>query len=101
MELRIQHLLALCEMKATIVPTAVVMGHGRLGLCAFADENDTTYEDLLNESKNNVHDAMIGYAAKREGCLLITNDGRFGKKLRRNGIETISFEEFSTAIYPN
>jgi len=98
MEIRIQHILALCEMKATVVPTAVVMGHGRLGFCAFADENDTTYEDLLNESRNNIHDAMIGDAAKREGCLLITNDGRFEKKLCRNGIETMSFEDFSATI---
>lgn len=97
-ETRIQHIFCLCEMKATIVPTAVVLGYGRLGFCAFADENDTTYEELLNESKNNIHDAMIGDAAKREGCLLITNDDRFAKKLRRNGIETMSFEEFNTAI---
>ena len=98
METRIQHILCLCEMKATIVPTAVVMDYGRLGFCAFADENDTTYEDLLNESKNNIHDAMIGDAAKREGCLLITNDSRFEKKLRRNGIGTMSFEAFAETI---
>lgn len=98
METRIQHILCLCEMKATIVQTAAVMEHGRLGFCAFADENDTTYEDLLNESKNNIHDAMIGDAAKREGCLLITNDCRFKKKLCRNGIDAMSFEAFAASI---
>lgn len=98
MECRIRHILCLCEMKATVVPTSVVMGYGRLGFCAFADVDDTTYEDLLNENRSNVHDAMIGDAAKREGCLLITNDGRFIKKLRRNGIGTMSFEEFRNTI---
>lgn len=98
MECRIRHILCLCEMKATVVSTSVVMGYGRLGFCAFTDENDTTYEDLLNENRSNVHDAMIGDAAKREGCLLITNDGRFIKKLRRNGIDTMSFEEFRNTI---
>ena len=98
MECRIRHILCLCEMKATVVPTSVVMGYGRLGFCAFTDENDTTYEDLLNENRSNVHDAMIGDAAKRERCLLITNDGRFIKKLRRNGIGTMSFEEFRNTI---
>jgi len=98
LETRVRHILCLCEMKATIIPTAVVMGYGRLGFCAFADESDTTYEDLLNENRSNVHDAMIGDAAKREGCLLITNDTRFANKLRRNGIDTLPFSDFAATI---
>ena len=98
MEKRIRHILCLCEMKATIVATSFVFGEARFGFFAFADENDTTYEDLLNENKSNVRDAMIGDAAKREGCLLITNDGRFIKKLHKNSIDTMTFEEFKNTV---
>lgn len=98
MGIRIRHILCLCKMKATIVPTSIVMGYGRLGFCAFSDKDDTTYEDLLIENRSNVHDAMIGDAAKREGCLLITNDGRFMKKLHRNSIDTMSFEGFRNTV---
>lgn len=98
MEKRIQHILCLCEVKATIVETSCVLGEARLGFCEFANENDTTYEDLLNENRKNVHDAMIGDAAKREGCLLITDDGRFINKLHRNSIDTMSFEEFRSTV---
>ena len=98
MECRIRHILCLCEMKATIVPTSIVVGYGRLGFCAFTDENDVIYEELLNENRSNVRDAMIGDAAKREGCLLITNDGRFIAKLRKNSVDTMTFAEFTHAV---
>lgn len=97
-ELRISHLLCLCEMRAKMVPTLMVLGYGRLGFAVLGDENDITYENLLNESRNNVHDAMIGEAAKREGCILVTNDIRFAKKLGANGIQTMTFDEFKNTV---
>ena len=94
-ETRIQHMLCLCQMRAKMVPNILVLGYGRLGLSVFADENDTTYADLLFESRSNVKDAMIGEAAKREGCTLVTDDTKFISKLRKVGIPTITFDEFA------
>ena len=94
-ETRIQHMLCLCQMRAKMVPNILVLGYGRLGLSVFADENDPTYEDLLFESRSNVKDAMIGEAAKREGCTLVTDDTKFISKLRKVGIPTITFDEFA------
>ena len=59
-----------------MVPNILVLGYGRLGWSVFADKNDTTYENLLFESRSNVKDAMIGEAAKREGCTLVTDDAK-------------------------
>lgn len=93
-ELRIQHMLCLCKMRAKMVPNILVLGYGRLGLSVLADENDTTYEDLLFENLKNVKDAMIGEAAKREGCTLVTDDTKFIAKLHKVGIPTMTFEAF-------
>ena len=93
-ETRIQHMLCLCQMRAKMVPNILVLGYGRLGFSVFADEKDTTYEDLLFESRSNVKDAMIGEEAKREGCTLVTDDTKFISKLHKVGIPTMTFDEF-------
>ena len=64
-------------------------------MSVLADENDTTCESLLFESRSNVKDAMIGEAAKREGCTLVTDDTKLISKLHKVGISTITFDEFA------
>ncbi|MBE6972601.1 MAG: PIN domain-containing protein [Ruminococcaceae bacterium] len=91
---RIQKTLCLVAMKPEIVNTDIVLGSGRLGFIQFADESDTTYEDLLTDAKTNVNDAMIGAAAKREGCTVVTDDGPFSKKLKAQSIPTMTLDEF-------
>lgn len=93
-ELRIQHMLCLCQMRAKMVPNILVLDYSRLGFSVLADEKDTTYEDLLFETGSNVKDAMIGEAAKREGCTLVTDDAKFISKLNKVGIPTMTFDEF-------
>ena len=97
-ETRIRHLLCLCQMRAKMVPNIFVLGYGRLGLSVFANENDTTYEDLLFESRSNIKDAMIGEAAKRERCTLVTDDAKFISKLHKVGIPTMTFDVFSKKV---
>ena len=97
-ETRIQHMLCLCQMRAKMVPNILVLGYSRLGLSVFADENDKTNEDLLFESQSNIKDAMIGEAAKREGCTLVTDDTKFISKLHKVGIQTMPFDEFTRTV---
>ena len=91
-------MLCLCKMKAKMVPNIFVLGYGRFGFSVLAGENDTTYEDLLFESRSNVKDAMIGEAAKREGCILVTDDSRFITKLNKASIPTMTFDEFKDSV---
>lgn len=79
-EKRIRHLLCLCELNAKLVPNIAVLGHMRLGYSVLASEN-SIYQQLLNENKSNACDALIGDAAYREGCTLVTSDKRFIKKI--------------------
>lgn len=81
-----------------MVPNILVLGYGRLGLSVLADENDTTYEDLLFESRSNVKDAIISEAAKREDCTLVTDDTKFIAKLTKVGIPTMILDEFMTSV---
>ena len=97
-ELRIQHMLCLCQMRAKMVPNIAVLGYGRFGFSIFADESDTTYEELLFENRSNINDAIIGEAAKREGCTLVTNDIDFIRKLNKVSIPTITFDEFKSSV---
>ena len=97
-ELRIRHMLCLCQMRAKMVPNILVLGYGRLGFSILADEKDTTYEDLLFESRRNIKDAMIGEAAKREDCILVTDDAKFILKLNKAGIPTMTFEAFKNSV---
>ena len=97
-ELRIQHMLCLCAMKAKLIPNILILGYGRLGFSVFADAKDTTYAELLFENRSNVKDAMIGEAAKREGCVLVSDDGKFIKKLNKVGIPTMTFAEFIQSV---
>ncbi len=97
-EKRIKHILCLCQMRAKLVHPLAVLGYARLGFCVLADEYDNTYESLLNENRSNVADAMIGEVAKREGCILITDDKRFIKKLHTNEIQSMTLQEFLDSV---
>ena len=94
-EKRVKHFLCLCSMNPKLIPTMGVVGYTRLGLSIFGGgEEVNVYDSLLNKEKNNICDAIIGAAAYREKCILITDDKRFRKKLISNGINTKTFEEF-------
>lgn len=75
------------------IPTNVFLlnhtpiGSGRLG-------NGKVYEELLNEGKTNVNDALIGETAVTEGYVLVTNDKQLYNKLLKYDIKVMTFEEF-------
>ena len=59
-----------------------------MGDSILGSSESSIYNFLLNENKSNVNDALIGDAAKREECVLITDDKKFGIKLGKLNIET-------------
>lgn len=96
-EARIRNLLTLCKIRAKLLFVPAVLDHARVGLCSLVDKHDI-YSDLLNPSRNNIHDAMIGSAAKRENCIVVTNDVDFIKKLHKHSIQTMRYEEFIDSL---
>lgn len=96
-ENRIQHLLCLCEMNAKLVPVIASLGHWRLG-SAVLGGTDNVYTALLNKNRSNVSDALIGDAAYREKCILVTDDKRFIRKLDEVHVPTVTFGQFCDLI---
>lgn len=98
LETRIKNFMELSRIRPILVPTITVVDHCRVELCILDDSDIATYELLLNENKSNVNDAMIGDAAKRENCILITDDKRFINKLKKLNIDTLTLEEFNSTL---
>ena len=92
--LRVAHLLCLCKMRARLVNTRAIWGKTRYGCCCYSDGKDPTYKRLLNENNSNINDALIGDTAKKENCILVTDDKRFITKLKSCDIQTMTFDEF-------
>lgn len=92
-----QALLAMCTIVAKTTPTPAVVGYSKVGDCLLVD-NEDIYFDLLLETHSNVKDAMIGSAAKREKCTVVTNDKRFSKRLKQYQIPSMEYEEFINTI---
>ena len=92
-EKRIQLLMILCKMRARLLYVPAVFDKGRFDCSVFTEEDDVYY-DLLNQTHSNQSDAMIGSTAKRENCIIVTDDIDFAKRLKKHDIQTITFEEF-------
>lgn len=98
LEKRINNFMELAKIRPILVPAIAALDHCRVGLCVLGDSDKSTYELLLNETKSNVNDALIGDAAKRENCTLITDDVKFIRKLKKLNINTLTLKEFNSRL---
>ena len=96
-EQRIQDLLMLCQIRAQLLFTPAAVDSGRVGYCVVGGEEDV-YSELLNETRSNKNDAVIGSTAKREQCTVVTDDKDFKKRLKKNGIPILSYDEFIRSL---
>ena len=94
---RRQTLLSVCKKVAQKTPTPAIVGYSKVGDCVLVDADDV-YSDLLLETHSNIKDAMIGSAAIREMCIVVTNDKRFSKRLTQYSIPTMEYEEFIKSV---
>ena len=73
-----------------------VLGHSRLdGFSRLtSDESAKVFNDLRNENRSNISDAIIGSTSVAEGCILLTTDRKFCNKMKFFGYPAQYFEEF-------
>ncbi len=89
--------LFLVTLKQSVIPIeSFVFGYARFGLVKLG--NGEVYNKLLNESKNNVKDAIIGETAFLNNCILITEDIEFKNKIILLGGKSLSVKELDTMI---
>ena len=92
-----EHAREMLELIKTIspkkIPVSAVVGVAKVGLCVVTNDEDK-YDSLLNTTHSNIEDSLIGSAANRMNCSLVTDDKRFIKKLKMNSIECLCFNDF-------
>ena len=89
---RISNIIMLADLRAHLVPTSVsVLGEARLGYTRLGD--GSVYHKILNDSKNIIADTAV-----KEGCILITEDIKFQKKMKRHQYDVMSFDEFISSL---
>lgn len=90
-------ILFLIESKLEIVPTTVtVWGVSRFGKSKMG--KGELYSQLLNESNNNVNDAIIAETSILEGYQLITEDKQLKKKVCSYGGRVCNVGEFKNEL---
>ena len=97
-EIRIIKTLCLAAMRPLIVNTDFVFDDCRFGFFEFAPDEDTVFENIKGSSSKMTHDAMIGAAAKRAGCIVITDDAKLTKRLASENIPAMSTYEFYSKV---
>lgn len=85
--------LFLSTVSPSLIPTeSFILGYSRLNFSKLGTAG--FYEQLLNESKTNIKDSIIGDTAIKNQFLLITEDKRFAKKVKSLGGDAINLDSF-------
>ena len=90
---RIALFITFSKLGATFIPdSCAIYGHSRYGCCKWGAGK--VYHEILNDSKNNIEDAIIADTAVTNDCILLTNDSRFYNKMKRLNYNVMNFTEF-------
>lgn len=92
-EIRQNLILILTKLSPELIPTeSFILGKSKLGFAKLSDEN--YYEKLLNESKNNVNDAIIGDTALKNNLIQVSNNKRLRNKILSFNGRVMTITEF-------
>lgn len=90
---RIKLFITLSKFGATFInDSCFILGYARFGVSNLGEYK--VYKEILNESKNNVRDAIIADTAVTNNCILLTGDTGLYKKMKNLNYRVINFEEF-------
>ncbi len=94
---RAKMVLYLSVVAPSLIPTeSVVLDYSRASFSKLGD--GVIYEQLLNESKNNIKDAIIGETAIINDHTLVTEDDDFKSKVESLGGTALKVEEFKEKL---
>jgi predicted nucleic acid-binding protein len=94
---RAKLVLFLSAVAPSLIPTeSFVLGYTRLGYGKLGTAG--YYEKLLNESKTNIKDAIIGDTAIKNGFIIVTEDNKFIKKIESLGGNAITPKDFTDSL---
>ncbi len=96
-EIRIINLLQLAKLEAKFVNDSVIVWDN--SRWDFSDwSNGIIYNNNVNDSHNNVHDAIIAETSVKHNCYLITDDKRLYNKMRKHNYKVLSLSELKEIL---
>lgn len=92
LEDRIRNIIALIELNPKFIYDSVfIWDHSRFDCACLG--NGEVYKKILNESKNNINDAIIADTSVNNNCILFTCDKRFYNKMKRYGYKCVNLDD--------
>ena len=96
-EKRHKMVLFLSAVAPSLIPTeSTALDVSRWGFAKLGDAK--LYKELLNESKNNVKDALIGETAIKNNFILVTENNEFKSKVEKLGGTALKVNEFNEKL---
>ena len=90
---RIRLFISFSKFGATFInDSCFALGYSRFGVSNLGECK--VYKEILNESKNNIRDAIIADTAVTNDCILLTNDTDFYNKMKNLNYRVMNFKEF-------
>lgn len=90
---RIRLFIALSKFGVTFInDSCFILGYARFGVSNLGEGK--VYKEILNDSKNNIRDAIIADTAVANDCILLTSDISLYKKMKKLNYSVMNFEEF-------
>lgn len=88
-EKRIKNLITLIELQPKFIYDSVfILDYSRLDCACLGDGK--VYNEILNNSHNNVRDAIVADTAINNKCILFTEDVRFYNKMKKRGYDCVN-----------
>lgn len=95
------NVISLLKADVKYLPDAVfVLGYTLLDgeSCFSSDEIGEVYDNILNQNKSKIADAVIGATAVANDCILITEDKKLYNKMKKFGYKVMNFAELQETI---
>lgn len=91
--IRIKNLILLARLETKFLNDSIVIWDSSRWDCSIWNDG-IVYNEILNDSCNNTHDAIIAETAVKNGCYLITDDIRLYKKMKQHNYRVLNSNEW-------
>lgn len=96
-KLGIKNLLLLARLEAKfILDSVTVADYSRVDNCTLGD--GIVYDQILNENKSNIRDAILADTAVNNGLTLLTNDVRLYDKMKKYSYNVLNVNELKIML---
>lgn len=94
---RIRNIISLIELNPKFIYDSVfILDYSRFDCACLG--NGEVYKKILNESGNNIRDAIIADTSVNNNCILFTCDKKFYNKMKRNNYKCVNLDDLKEIV---